>query len=194
MLRLLVLAAPTGLLLLLLRNPNLDPPLPAPIFHFEVVTIIAAIGGFLAALMMIVAGRVQEPRGFFLALAFAAIAGFFFIHGFLTPGVIFEEASHGIHWAPLVGFSLAAICLMLSTARPRPQGDPWIHRRRRAIGFTLLAVWAGFMLLSMKVPDFLHGQAAAAAAFIREWREGTRPFAWPARTPTLWPTRSPRRS
>jgi len=173
--RLVVLAAPTGLLLLLLRNPNLDPPLPAPIFHFEIVTIIAAIGGFLAALMMIVAGRLQEPRGFFLALAFAAIAGFFFIHGFLTPGVIFETASHGIHWAPLVGFSLAAICLLLSTARPRPQGEPWIHRRRRAIGFTLLAAWAGFLVLSVKVPDFLHGQAATAAAFIREWGDGELP-------------------
>jgi HD-GYP domain-containing protein (c-di-GMP phosphodiesterase class II) len=167
--RLIVLAAPTGLLLLLLRNPNLDPPLPGPIFHFEIVTVIAAIGGCLAALMMVVAERLQEPRGFFLALGFGAIAGFFFIHGFLTPGVIFEEASHGIHWAPLVGFALAGICLILSTARPRPQGDPWIHRRRRGAGLVLVAVWVGFLVMSVKAPDFLRGQSATAAAFIRQW-------------------------
>jgi len=169
--RLVVLAAPTGLLLLLLRNPNLDPPLPGPIFHFEIVTVITAIGGFLAALMMVVAERLQEPRGFFLALGFGAIAGFFFIHGFLTPGVIFEQASHGIHWAPLVGFTLAGVCLILSTARPRPQEDPWIHRRRRAAGLALLAMWAGFLVLSVKTPDFLRGQSATASAFIREWHE-----------------------
>ncbi|HEV8339534.1 MAG TPA: HD-GYP domain-containing protein [bacterium] len=167
--RLLLLAAPTALLVLLLRNPALDPPLPAPIFHFEIVTIIAAIGGVLAALMMVVAERLQEPRGFFLALGFGAIAGFFFIHGFLTPGVIFEQASHGIHWAPLVGFALAGVCLVLSAARPRPQGDPWIHRRRRAAGLALLAMWVGFLVLSVKAPDFLEGQSATAAASIRAW-------------------------
>lgn len=167
---LLLLASPTAFLLLLLRNPDLDPHFPAPLFHFQIVTTIAAIGGCLAGLMVVVAERLHEPRGFFLALAFGSIAGFFFIHGFLTPGVFIKFVSHGIHWAPLIGFALAGICLLLSTARPRPQGEPWIHRYRHGIGLILLAVWAGFLTFSLTAPKFLPGHTPTASAIINQWR------------------------
>lgn len=167
----LLLASPTAVLLLLLRNPALDPHLPAPVFHFQIVTTIAAIGGCLAVLMVVVAERLQEPRGFFLALAFGSIAGFFFIHGFLTPGVFIQQVSHGIHWAPLVGFALAGICLLLSTSRPQPYGEPWMHRYRHRVSVAVFVVWAGFLTLSLTAPNFLPGHTATAATIINQWRE-----------------------
>ncbi|MGH2628149.1 MAG: hypothetical protein ACRDHY_16035, partial [Anaerolineales bacterium] len=34
---------------------------------------------------------------------------------------------------------------------------------------TLAAMWTGFLVLSVKAPDFLEGQSATAAAAIRDW-------------------------
>jgi HD-GYP domain-containing protein (c-di-GMP phosphodiesterase class II) len=158
------LASPLVLLFLLLRDPSVDPIVPAPEAHFAIVTFTAIAGEVLAAVLLVIAERLREPRGFYIGLAFAAMASFYFVHGLLTPGIIFERASTGIHWAPLLGLSLAAGCLALSTIRP---GRHWILTRRRFVGVGLFVVWALFFGLSVWVPDFLSGHTASVGTLVR---------------------------
>ena len=144
------LASPLVLLFFLLRDPSVDPVVPAPEVHFAIVTFTAIAGEVLAAVLLVIAERLREPRGFYIGLAFASMASFYFVHGLLTPGIIFERASTGIHWAPLVGLSLAAGCLAVSTIRP---GAHWILRgagsRRRSVARLALSshlIWVRRLL------------------------------------------------
>jgi HD-GYP domain-containing protein (c-di-GMP phosphodiesterase class II) len=158
------LGSPLALLFVLLRDPRVDPLIPAPEVHFAIVTFTAIACGVLAAALVVIAERLREPRGFYVGLAFAAMASFYFVHGLLTPGVIFERASTGIHWAPLVGLWLAAGCLALSTIRP---GKHWILSSRRLVGLVVLTAWGLFFGLSVWVPDFLSGHTPIVGAAIR---------------------------
>jgi HD-GYP domain-containing protein (c-di-GMP phosphodiesterase class II) len=158
------LASPLALLFVLLREPRFDPVVPAPEAHFAIVTFTAIAGEVLAGVLLVIAERLREPRGFYVGLAFAAMASFYFVHGLLTPGVIFNQASSGIHWAPLVGLSIAAGCLALSTIRP---GRHWVLSRRRPIGVGLLVVWGLFLALSVWVPDFLSGHTPSVGSVLR---------------------------
>lgn len=115
--RLALLGSPIAVLFLLLWNPHLDPQLQAPGLHFVIVTLAAGMAALVGLLVLLVAERLRETRAFALGLAFCAIAGFFFIHGLLTPGFVVKKTSNGIGWAPLLALLLGAICLAFSTAR-----------------------------------------------------------------------------
>ena len=153
--RLALLSSPVGMLALLLWNPHLDPSWQAPSFHFVIVTLAAGMAGMVGIQVLVVAERLREARAFTLGLAFMVIAGFIFIHGLLTPGFVIQYNSNGIGWSPLLALFLGAVCLSLSTVRQRPGEEPWVFRYRKAILVILLAAWAGFLLLSLAVPNFL---------------------------------------
>ncbi len=159
--RLALLGSPIAVLLLLFWNPHLDPQLQAPGPHFVIVTLAAGMAALVGLLVLLVAERLRETRAFALGLAFCAIAGFFFIHGLLTPGFVIKEASNGIGWAPLLALLLGAICLAFSTVRHRPGEEPWVFRHRRAILVLLVVVWAGFLALSIASPRFLDGHPSS---------------------------------
>lgn len=171
--RLAVLASPVAVLALLFLNPTIDPAVEVPGWHFAIVTLAAGAAALVALAVLAVAEEVGDPRAFYLGLAFCAIAGFFFVHGVLTPGVLVPFASTGIGWAPVLSLCLGSLCLALSTARLRPAGEPWVFRRRKAIAALLGAAWVAFLATSLLVPTFLRGhptslarprQAAAPAA------------------------------
>jgi hypothetical protein len=153
--RLALLASPVAVLLLLLQHPQFDPRLQAPAFHFVIVTLASGAALAVGLVVLLVAGRLRDARVFSLGLAFCAIAGFFFIHGMLTPGFVFKEASNWIGWAPLVGLMLGALFLLSSTVRQRPGGESWVFAWRRVIGACLIAAWAAFFVLSVAFPRFL---------------------------------------
>jgi MFS family permease len=155
--RLAVLASPVVVLTALLINPSLDPAIEVHGFHFMIVTLAAGISAVVALAVLAVADRLGDPRAFYVGLAFGAIAGFFFIHGLLTPGVVVPFASNGIGWAPPLALFLGAVLLALSTARPRPSGEPWVFRHRRAVGGLLFVLWVGFLAISLLAPRFLAG-------------------------------------
>lgn len=91
--RLALLGSPIAVLFLLLWNPHLDPQLQAPGLHFVIVTLAAGMAALVGLLVLLVAERLRETRAFALGLAFCAIAGFFFIHGLLTPGFVVKKTS-----------------------------------------------------------------------------------------------------
>ncbi len=163
LLRLALLSSPVGALLLLLRHPSLDPQIQVPGFHFGIVTLAAGAAALVAFAVLASAEQLRDPRAFFLGLSFCSIAGFFFIHGLLTPGVIFTETSNGIGWAPPLSLFLGALCLALSTVRERSDGDPWVFAHRKTVAGILFALWLGFLVLSIAVPRFLEGHPTSIA-------------------------------
>lgn len=161
--RLAVLALPVAVLVLLLRHPVLDPTFRRPALHFAVVTLAAGAAALVAGLVLLVAERLRDTRAFLLGLGFWAIAGFFFIHGLLTPGVLFQQASNGIGWAPLMGLALGAVFIVLSTVRRLDEGGA-VFRHRRALVLLLAGVWTAFLVLSVAAPRFLEGHASSLAS------------------------------
>lgn len=161
--RLAVLALPVAVLVLLLRHPVLDPAFQRPALHFAVVTLAAGAAALVAGLVLLVAERLRDTRAFLLGLGFWAIAGFFFIHGLLTPGVLFQQASTGIGWAPLVGLALGAVFIVLSTVRRLDEGGA-VFRHRRALVLLLAGVWTAFLVLSVAAPRSLEGHASSLAS------------------------------
>src|SRR3972149_5111971 len=164
--RLALLAMPVLALVLLPRNPALDPQFEIPGFHFAIVTFTSLCGICLAALVLRTADRLREPRMFFLGLSFLAVAGFFFAHGLLTPGVIIRFFSTGIGWAPLVGLALGAIFLALSSERLRAARQSRWFAARGWILLGLLLLWAGFLALSLTVPELLEGHPTSLSAYM----------------------------
>ncbi len=162
---LVLLATPVLALVLLLRNPSLDPQVQVPGFHFAIVTLTSLCGIWLAALVLRAADRLGESRTFFLGLSFLAVAGFFFIHGLLTPGVVVHYVSTGIGWAPPLGLLLGATFLALSSERLRPGRQSRWFQRRRGILLGLLLVWAGFLVLSVARPGLLANHPTSLSGY-----------------------------
>lgn len=156
LIRLFFLASPVGVLLLLLWYPQLDPRLEAPAFHFIIVTLASGSALAVGLVVLLVAERLRDARVLSLGLAFCAIAGFFFIHGMLTPGFVFKEASNWIGWAPLVGLMLGVLFFLFSAVRQRPGGESWVFAYRRLIVACLGAAWVAFFALAVAFPRFLY--------------------------------------
>src|SRR3989304_5299041 len=113
--RLALLAMPVLALVLLLRNPALDPQFEIPGFHFAIVTFTSLCGIGLAALVL-------RPAG-----------------------VIIRFFSTGIGWAPLVGLALGAIFLALSSERLRAARQSRWFAARGGILLGLLLIWGGVL-------------------------------------------------
>ena len=79
-----VLVLPVAVFLLLRHNPSLDLEFGSHAWHFGIVSVVAAIALLLALLVTIAAKHLPEPRTFFLAMAFIAMAGIFLAHGLGT--------------------------------------------------------------------------------------------------------------
>ncbi len=166
LIRLALLASPVGVLALLLWNPHLDPQVHAPGLHFVIVTLASTMALMAGLLVLAVAERLLETRAFALGLAFCSIAGFFFIHGLLTPGFVLRDASNGIGWAPLLALLLGAVCLSFSTVRQRPGEEPWVFRWRKAILGGLMVAWLGFLILSIAFPRFLEDHPTSLSGYL----------------------------
>jgi len=166
LIRLTFLASPIAVLVLLLWHPHLDPRLQAPAFHFMIVTMTTGLALVVGLLVLAVAGRLGDARALALGLAFSAIAGFLFIHGLLTPGFVFKEASNWIGWAPLVGLMLGAVFLLFSTVRQRPGGESWVFARRRLILACLVAAWTAFLILAITFPKFLYDHPTSVSGYL----------------------------
>ncbi|MBI3998744.1 MAG: HD-GYP domain-containing protein [Armatimonadetes bacterium] len=164
--RLGLLGSPVAVLALLLWNPHLDPHLPAPGMHFVVVTLASGMAALVGLLVLLVAERLRDARAFSLGLAFCTIAGFFFIHGLLTPGFVITGVSNGIGWSPLLALMLGSVCLYMSTVRPRPGEEPWVFRRRRDILVLFVALWVWFLGLSFASPRFLDGHPTSLSEIL----------------------------
>ena len=171
LIRLTFLASPIAVLVLLLWHPRLDPRLQAPAFHFMIVTMTTGLALVVGLLVLAVAGRLRDARAFALGLAFSAIAGFLFIHGLLTPGFVFKEASNWIGWAPLVGLMLGAVFLLFSTVRQRPGGESWVFARRKLILACLVAAWVAFFILAVTFPKFLYDHPTSLSGYLPQHAE-----------------------
>ena len=84
---------PLAAFTLLIKEPSTDLTLGSGTSHFYVVTLVAALALILAVAVIIASRRVPDPRTFFLAMGFVAMATIFFAHG-LGTSPVFKVHSH----------------------------------------------------------------------------------------------------
>jgi HD-GYP domain-containing protein (c-di-GMP phosphodiesterase class II) len=178
-----VLLAPLAALALFHARPGLDPVLRAPAFHFWVVSGTALAAAIASAVVIASARSLRETRLLFLALAFAAIAGIFSVHGLVTPGFLVDHfyASIGVSaWASIfAGAGLVA----LSAARMPPAVERFVSKAGGAIFAWAFVLLGCYVLMSIEAESWLdwaptdertvqYGMAFAAMALIAfaAWR------------------------
>src|SRR5439155_12164037 len=99
-----LLVIPLVLMLVFSALPQLDVQLPAPWFHFQVVSFTSLIALVAAILIGNLTGPRSDVRALFVTFGLIAIAAVFLIHGVATPGVLFDTSvpvDHSAHAAIL---------------------------------------------------------------------------------------------
>jgi adenylate cyclase len=152
-----------GLVSLLLRS-QLDPHLESYRLHF----VVFGIAGTVAFVLGYAAGEAANRRGdarvFLLSIAFMATGGFFALHAFGTPGILFSEEYAGFQVAIPVGLLVSAVFAAGSAfVDVRPEIAPLLMRRRRLLRTAVLVVMgAWFVWTVVKLPP-LRGPNGEAA-------------------------------
>lgn len=143
----------------LVRNlaPDSDIVLQHTRTHFYVVGLTSLAALAACAVVIVSARTLRETRLLFLALAFMTIAGFFSVHGLMTPGVIQHEvyASIGVSaWLSVLG---GALFVALS-ATPLPRRAEGILRRGGGMIFAWALIGlASYIAMSFAVDTWLDG-------------------------------------
>ncbi len=152
-----------GLVSLLLRS-QLDPHLESYRLHFVVFGIAGAVAFVLGYAAGEAANRRRDARVFLLSIAFMATGGFFALHAFGTPGILFSEDYAGFQVAIPVGLLVSAVFAAGSAfVDLRPEIAPLLMRRRRLLRTAVLvAMGAWFVWTVVKLPPLRgpHGEAA----------------------------------
>jgi hypothetical protein len=123
--------------------------------HFYVVGVTSLAAAAACATVIASARTLRETRLLFLALAFLTIAGFFSVHGLVTPGVIQHEvyASIGVSaWLSVLG---GAFFVALSAVALPARAERMLRRGGRMIFAWILVGLATYIALSFAVDDWL---------------------------------------
>ncbi len=112
-----LLALPLGCLAWLLLHPAHDRLYMIPMEHFYVVSATALAALCLALLVSVASLQTRNPRTFFVATGFLAIAGIFSVHGLTTPGdqTLVKEFHNVILISARLSLLAGGICFWLST-------------------------------------------------------------------------------
>ncbi|MBI3979791.1 MAG: HD-GYP domain-containing protein [Chloroflexi bacterium] len=144
------LLVPVAVFLWLLLNPQLDPVVPAPLFHFVVVSFAGLLGLIISLLIARTSAQLQDERVFFLTLGFVSITGIFLVHGLTTPGAIVQGASPGVGWSPRLALFVGALAFVASTFSAPGRWSAWLVRHQTAVFATFLlslAIYGGVVLV-----------------------------------------------
>ena len=104
---------------LLIKQPSADLTIGSGTPHFYIVSAVAALALALAVSVIVAARRLPDPRTFFLAMGFVAMATIFFAHGLGTSPIF------AIHATAIDGYgSAAAAPAVLATGLAPTAFDP----------------------------------------------------------------------
>jgi adenylate cyclase len=142
-----------GLASLLLRS-QLDPHLENYRLHFVVFGIVGAVAFVLGYAAGEAANRRGDARVLLLSLAFMATGGFFALHAFGTPSILFSEDYAGFQVAIPVGLLVSAVFAAGSAfVDVRPEIAPFLMRRRRFLRLAVLIAMGGWFVWTVaKLP------------------------------------------
>lgn len=89
------LAVPPPIFILLIARPELDVVLGSPTSHFYVVSFVTFLSMLLAVAVLWTARGLPDPRTFFLAMGFIAMATIFLAHGLGTSPLFHQHIAPG---------------------------------------------------------------------------------------------------
>lgn len=144
---------PTGLLLLLWLQPELDKPFAAPLFHFYLVTFFTFTSLVVASFTAVALGRKSASRHHLLATCFAVMGALFLVHGVTTPEAIIFTSNPGIRWGAWLTLSVGATIFTLA-AFDTPQRPLPLKKIRLLYGFLALFCLT-FILIVIFAPQWL---------------------------------------
>jgi adenylate cyclase len=133
----------------LLAAPSLDGHWEQHPAHFWIVLGAASINASLALATGDAARQRGDARLFLVSLAFLAAAGFLGLHALATPGVLLDGRTAGFVIATPVGLLVAAGFAALSAEPLDGPRSREVMRHARALRWTLIAVMAGWALVSL---------------------------------------------
>lgn len=137
--------------------PGLDASFAIPREHFLAVSLACIVAVGMAVMVGQAAVKTREPRTFFLAATFIAIAAPFSVHGLMTPGQTFSM--HGFHnslsVSAQVALFLGGLFIMLASLPiPAPLGT-FIRDQFGALMSGLILLAIGYVVICLSVPTFL---------------------------------------
>jgi putative nucleotidyltransferase with HDIG domain len=150
-----LLAAPLGAFLVMLRTPSIDPVMAAPTAHFYIVsatTLLAAVIGTALALSV---ESVRTTRTVFLAVGFIAVAMIFATHGLGTPGFIISgrEYPYAVIISAGLSMTVGSVFIALSVLPTHWPGSGFIARHGTALLGVALAILSGYVASMLFRPE-----------------------------------------
>ena len=162
------LTASTAIFAALRRNAAWDSGLAwqSPTGHFSIVSSVAFLALVIGILAAATAWQRANARTLWVALAFLTMAGFFFVHGMITPGFIVGKS----HFY-LTGFSSRLAVLAASTCLAASAVDWPEAAERRIVAWrrpALLATGAalvGYGVIGLRIPEVVPQMVVTASGF-----------------------------
>ncbi len=154
--RLLTLAlvvAPILVYIALRLNPPSNQMWGTAIFHFYIVSYTSLVALVVAILIFSGIGA-EQTRPLIVAMLFLTMAGFFFIHGFTTPGVLLGT-NEAVSWAVQISLSSGALLAALTRVDWKPEAKAWMSRYRHRFWLALIAVYLIFLWVAFTFPTTL---------------------------------------
>jgi signal transduction histidine kinase len=147
----LALVLPAIILGLAYLFPQADPFLPAPLFHFYIVSFTTFAATVVSLFVTISVGQVALPRHLLLAVAYAWMGAIFFIHGVTTPGAVITHFHPAITWSAWLTLFGGGVLFLVSSFAP-PEPNP---RLLRGIALTILVIYLIYVWVVIFDPDLL---------------------------------------
>ncbi|MBI3394641.1 MAG: hypothetical protein HY042_02285, partial [Spirochaetia bacterium] len=148
-----LLVIPFLFFVLLRIIPTWDPLWQSSIFHFYIVSFTSLVA-FVVALFVLAGIGSRGVQAIFVALAFAAMSGLFFLHGAATPGLLLSgPGSHGIGLSARLSLLSGSLFLFLAVVDLSPLWQERIIRYRRAFWLALAILYISYMGFVVVAPD-----------------------------------------
>src|SRR6185436_15484473 len=131
--------------------PQADPSLPAPLFHFYIVSFTTFAATVVSLFVTISVGQIALPRHLLLAVAYAWMGAIFFIHGVTTPGAVITHFHPAITWSAWLTLFGGGVLFLVGGFAP-PEPNP---RLLRALALTIFIIYLIYVGVVVFDPDLL---------------------------------------
>jgi class 3 adenylate cyclase len=167
-----LLALPLAGFVLLLAAPSADAHWEHHPTHFWLVLMTALVNVVLALAASEAARRRGDARALLVSLAFLSSAGFLALHALATPGSIVEGSNTGFVIGTPIGLLIASAFAAWSALDLTAARAAWVERHQGVLRGTLLAVFAGWTVVSLAgwppldeplAPEDVRGRMTAVA-------------------------------
>ena len=185
---LIALFAPAVLLLFFWLQPEADPTLQIPIFHFYIVTFVSFTAAVVSFMLTVALEPVARPRHLLVSVSFAVMSTFFMVHGLTTPGALIpaaHPAAGAVGWSAwLTLFSGGVMFLLAGLDREDGPTRIWFVRLIIAAVIFVMA----YIVVVIALPQLLSAIETQAAPWHRLSLFYATLVVWAVAAARLWQT------